>query len=641
MLFLNLTVAQFLVLFGSAAAVVFTLYLFDRARRRQVVSTLRFWVDAERPVASSRRKRIQQPWSLLLQLLSLALLLLAIAQVRFGGPAQARDHVLLVETSAWMGTRTGPSAAAPLLMDEARARAEAFVEALPSSDRVMVVRADALATPVTGFETRRDRIAQALAGLRPGATGLNLDQSISFARQVQTLSGGRAGEVVFAGLGRISGRESAGATAEAPANLRVLEVPEPAPNIGIRGITLRRSASDPAVWEVFVMVRNYGPDRRTVPLSLRYDLAPAGARSLDVPGGGEREASFTVRATAAAILEARIAAGDGYTADDYARLELPGLPVLPVIVYSSAPESLRPLLDANPKVRAIYRAPSAYDPKPEAGLMVLDGFAPPRPPEIDALWLDPPAGASPVAVVSRGTALRLERWLTGHELGAGLRTKDVTLASASLFRLGPGDLAVAESSQGPVAVAREGPPRTVVLGFHPLRSALRYELATPLLVANVLRWVAPGVFRTPELQAATVGTVTAVLPPGATAETYRVTAEDGRDVPFSVREGVLTFFSGRPGIVRVTGGDRELVYSLSLPELSEARWERPAGVRTGIPPASGSGLPAETWPWLAALGGLGLLAEWMLFGRHGHLRGRVVPRPAHTETSPVPGRKSA
>src|ERR1700758_1821485 len=104
MSFLNLSLGQFLAIFGSVSAVAIALYLLDRSRRRQVVSTLRFWVSAEQPTVVARRRRIQQPWSLVLQLLSMALLLLALAQLRFGSPESAgRDHVLLLETSAWMG----------------------------------------------------------------------------------------------------------------------------------------------------------------------------------------------------------------------------------------------------------------------------------------------------------------------------------------------------------------------------------------------------------------------------------------------------------------------------------------------------------------------------------------------------------
>ena len=86
MYFLNLSLAQFLVIFGGISTLAVALYLLDRSRRKQVVSTLRFWVSAEQPTVVARRRRIQQPWSLVLQLASMALLLLALAQLRFGSP---------------------------------------------------------------------------------------------------------------------------------------------------------------------------------------------------------------------------------------------------------------------------------------------------------------------------------------------------------------------------------------------------------------------------------------------------------------------------------------------------------------------------------------------------------------------------
>ena len=65
MYFLNLSLLQFLAVFGSISAISVALYLLDRSRRKQVVSTLRFWVAAEQPAVAARRRRIQQPWSLL------------------------------------------------------------------------------------------------------------------------------------------------------------------------------------------------------------------------------------------------------------------------------------------------------------------------------------------------------------------------------------------------------------------------------------------------------------------------------------------------------------------------------------------------------------------------------------------------
>src|SRR5690349_25001339 len=108
MYLLNLSFLQLVAVFGSISAISVALYLLDRSRRKQVVSTLRFWVSAEQPAVAARRRRINQPWSLILQLVSMGLLLLAIAQLRLGSPAQAgRDHVIIVETSAWMAARAG------------------------------------------------------------------------------------------------------------------------------------------------------------------------------------------------------------------------------------------------------------------------------------------------------------------------------------------------------------------------------------------------------------------------------------------------------------------------------------------------------------------------------------------------------
>ena len=102
--FLNLTFGQFAALFGVVGAFSVALYLLDRTRRKQVVSTLRFWVEPGKAAPVTRRSRIQQPLSLFLQLLGMLLLLLAIAEFQFGGSRNARrDHVLVLDTSAWMG----------------------------------------------------------------------------------------------------------------------------------------------------------------------------------------------------------------------------------------------------------------------------------------------------------------------------------------------------------------------------------------------------------------------------------------------------------------------------------------------------------------------------------------------------------
>ncbi|MGH9659402.1 MAG: vWA domain-containing protein [Bryobacteraceae bacterium] len=627
MFFFNLTFAQFLALFGSAGAVTVALYLFDRARRRQTVATLRFWVASEQPVQAVRRKRIQQPWSLLIQLASLALLLLAIAQLRIG-PAGGTpfDHVLILEASAWMAARTGPRT----LMDEARERAAAYVRALPAADRVMILRADGLATPATPFESDRRKIQEAISLSRPGATALNLEQALDFARQVQARSARRSGEIVFAGTGRISGRESESGSAAAFPSLRLLPVADAIENCGLRKISLRRAAS--GAWEIFVSARNYGLRPQTADLALHFGGAPVGSRRLALPPGAEQEAGFQFRTRAAGNLEVRLLVRDAFPDDDRALVELPPESTLAVAVYSAEPELLRPMLEANPRVQATFHAPAEYSPKTAAGLVILDRFRPSAPPEADSLWIDPPASASPIPVARRLEGARLTAWSAEHPLGAGLRTRDFTLDSASSFQPQSGDVRIAEADGGPVIVARPGKPKIVVLGFHPSRSAMRYELATPLLFANTLRWTAPDLFRRTEVAAGSAGAVTTPVNADLPRSDLRVVHEDGRPLPFTLRDGrLLQFFSGTRGTVRVVAGDREIVYSLTLPELGEAKWNPPAGVKRGVPGLrETAGGAADLWPLLACLGGLGLLAEWIVFGsaRRGMLVRAVTRMPA-------------
>src|SRR6202167_1553033 len=390
---LNLTLGQFLALFGSVSAVMFALYLLDRSRRRQVVSTLRFWVSAAQPTVVARRRRIQQPFSLLLQLASMALLLLAIAQLRLGAPASApRDHVLILDTSAWMAARTSTRT----LMDLARERARAYVRAVPARDRIMLVRADALTTPATAFEPDRRKLAEAIADSQPGATALNLDQALAFARQIQTESGRRAGEVVFVGTGKLAERDPAKLGLR---NLRFLSVPDAIENCGLRRIGVRRSAADSDVWEIYVSVRNYGTAPRTVTLALTFGPSvdgpgnlPAGAQRIALAPGADRETSFQFRSPVHGFLQVQLLPHDAFPADDHAILQLPAQPALHVTVYSAEPELLRPVLAASPQVVPTFRAPSAYSAQGNGSLVILDRFPPPTPPQADSIWIDPPAG---------------------------------------------------------------------------------------------------------------------------------------------------------------------------------------------------------------------------------------------------------
>jgi von Willebrand factor type A domain/Aerotolerance regulator N-terminal len=640
MSFLNLGLGELIGLLGAISAGVVALYLLDRSKRRQLVATLRFWTAADVRTELKHRRRIQQPWSLLLQLVSLALLLLALAGVRWGGGEDAgRDHVVILDTSAWMGASSGARARGSnqqgMLMDEARASARAYIKALPSSDRVMLVRADALATPATAFESNRQTVEDAIRQSQAGASALNLEQAFQFAARAQKLQSQRAGEIVFVGAGRVEEPEAG--FAALPSNVRVLPVAASLENLGIRKIGLRRSQASPDVWDIFVAVKNYGTRVHDIDLAIQFGGAPAGSQHMTIRPGAEEQASFSYKTKVAGYLEARImyanGARDVFPQDDRAVIELPAQKPLRVVVYSADAQLLRPLFASNPQVDATFRPPSGYAPEEQTDVVVLDRFAPPARPKVNAIYLEPPAAGSPIPVRAGPAAMKLERWRADTAVGAGLHTKDTQLESAETFTTGPGDTIVAEAkladaTLGAVIVARPSATNSklVVIGFQPLKTAMKYELATPLLIANILHWMSPETFRRWEVQAGTVGTVNVALDQGADSANVRVLTEDQRPLPFTI-EGdavagkTLRFFAGAPGTARVLNGDRETVYSLTLPDVADSVWRPPQSVRHGIPRMSvREAAVTDLWPWLALLGGLGLLIDWLMFGRSRALR---------------------
>ena len=127
------------------------------------------------------------------------------------------------------------------LMDAARANALGWLRAVPPSDRVLLVRADGLATPATSWETDRRKVARAILESQPGATALNLSQNLEFARELQQQSGAASGEIVYDGPGRISAREAANVNLPAIPMFRVLAVDDNVENCGLRSVGARRS----------------------------------------------------------------------------------------------------------------------------------------------------------------------------------------------------------------------------------------------------------------------------------------------------------------------------------------------------------------------------------------------------------------
>lgn len=613
MFFLNLTVGEFLGLLGALGGLITALYLLDRAKRKKVVSTLRFWTSAVTAEEKQTRKRMRDPWSLILQLVSLCLLLLAIAQLQWGSHDRSgRDHVLLLDTSAWSGEVNGKMT----LLDQERTLAQAYVARLSARDRVMIVQADALLTPATSFTADRGQMRTALAAARPGFSALNISQAFSYAQQAQTWSGGQPGEIVYVGPGEVDSDEQS--QAQVP-NLRVLSVPARHDNAGIVQMTVKRSDKTPGEWTADVTVRNYAQQPRTVRLNLRFGESVFAPRMLALPPKQETVAEYVFDTDGAGQLLATLDPLDSLQADNRVSLALPRNGLLRVALYTARPDTWRPLMEANSRVAATFVSPDQYRSNPKVDLVLFDGMAPSQRPAIPSLWIQPPHAGSPLPVASQAEDVAITNWNAANPIAAGLRTREARLPSAEVFQTFDGDLSIASVAAGPVVVARpaaSGHPQLAVIGFDPLAGDMKFQVVTPLLFSNLLRWLAPDAFQRTEFSAGRVGAATVTLDANERWDQLRIRTAVGAAVPFTVHAQTLQLFTDRPAIITVSSPSRDRTLSLTLPDVAEYEWHAPAVAATGLPSASKWRSNSITlWQTLAVLGAIGLLVEWLLFGR--------------------------
>lgn len=601
---LNLTLTQFLAVLLPVAAGLVALYFYDRSRRRIRVSSLHFWGRRTAPPAAQRQRKIQQPWSLLLQLLAALLLLLAIADFRWGLGDAPRHHAIVLDGSAAMLYRS-PSGATS--MDQARQAALAYLDALPAEDPVALIRADASPSVVVGFTDDRTRLRQAIENFNAGWTALRLDAALELARTSLFLAIGAPadgptpealGETAYIGAGRLeAGSEPAGL----PPFLRYIPAGEAGDDLGIVRFAATRTPDQPGLWQVSLEILNDSDAARTAIATVDFGGRRLGERTVQLAPRDSAIVDFRVRTTGPGTLAAAIESEDALPDNNQVTLDLPAAAQLATRFVTSRPAAWRALIGANPSIVITESNPA---------LTIVDRSSGSEPAQV---WIDPAPEDSPVEIVQRLNRPRITAWAAGHPVTQGLRETDVRLSAASVLAPEPNDVVLVESSEGPIAVARiRDNRRQVILGFDLLDPAAAGRLTGPLLFANIVSWFAPATFQSVEVEARPPGVFE--LPIGSYTDSQIAVDAPNGPVPVWLRHGDdLRLYSSARGLIRVRTPSQDSRISMTLPAPGHAAWEPAATVRRGIPD-SASLSSAVFWPWMALLAIALLFVDWRLFG---------------------------
>ncbi|MCS6798108.1 MAG: VWA domain-containing protein [Myxococcota bacterium] len=618
---LGLTLAQWLGLLAAAAAAVFALHLLRVHRRRVEVPFLALWQQA---VGTSRPSRLwaRLRWllSLVLGVLIVACLTLAIADPRLvTATAGGRTLVVLLDASASMLATDEPGGR----FEAARRHVRRLVESLGPADRALLVRMHAVAEPLGPLASDRTVLLQALDAARPTHAPARPEPALRLA--LDALRGQPRPGIVLVSDGAFE--PPAPATLEelqsSGTPLAMVSVGREDRNVAVTALAARRHPLDRTRCALLVELWNAGTRRERVELRLLGDGRPLDVEHLELePGERIRRVRDDVTG-ADRLVEAHIVLADGPDAlplDDRAVARIPERRRMRVLtvgegnLYLEAALLLDEYLDVTHVRPAEYRDAHGYD------AAIFDGFVPPAPPGVDAIFLHPTGGSGwqPIAVEGRIERPSFERVDRDHPLVRWVALRDVNVAEALRLRPEPRDRIVASDPRGPLLVEgeRDG-RRIVVLAFDVRHSDLVLRAAWPLLLLNALERFAE---TSVELLASPRAGEVWTLPVGATARRVRMVEPDGRLHPLAVRDGRIVFRAEQAGAhVLEVDGRRELIAS-QLPPGEESRIAPVRAPRWGSLHWSRAleGRPQvdrTPWAWLAAVALVLLVVEWLAYHR--------------------------
>jgi hypothetical protein len=610
---LALSPAWVAAIWASLAAVALWLYLHHRRPQHRKVSTLRFWASVQ-PISQPRRRKLREPWAFLAQILFLLLLILALANPRWGPVFEGRSVALVLDASIWSQAHPAGGSA---WIDRERAEAQRVLDSLPSGDRVLLLRAEADAPPILPFTTDRAALRRAIQNVQPSSVAADLPRALETGRAA--LGGARRGLLVYVGPGLINADEEHGfdefrAPLESPEysaiepQFLMREIGDFAAlkNRGITRLSLRRDAAQPDRWHLLTQLKNYAAEKADVVLSFSVNGQPIGQRKVSLAPLALSNAEDEFTWDKGGMLQAEITPGDALQADDRASVNIPTFRTVSVAVFANSASpfasNLLEVLSSNPYVRAqIFPAELSASLSPDVA--IYQGQVLPAQPASNSIWfLSGPsaAGSKPV---------RITGWNLQHPVTRWVRTRDVSARNPATLKLEPGDsvLAYAEADPpAPLIVAREqGGHRILIIGFNPQDSNFPQESAFPLMMAGSVEWMTHSV----DEVADSLSTGEVDIPGPAT----KIIAPSGKEVPFARKDANLHLLALETGTYRIIGPNSESSIAINPPALPAQRVQLTAAEtaeveREPLPPPTW-----DMWRWLVIAAIIALWLEWVLF----------------------------
>lgn len=624
--------------------IIILMYLLKLRRTDQVVSSVYLWRRMVRDLeANAPWQRLRRNLLLLLQILFVLLMVASLARpFVWSQGSSGQAAILIVDVSASMAAVDTP----PSRMDAAREQAHRLVDGLPDSARATVIAAgDGAQVLVSSSQDRLeihraiDRL-QAIAGKSDLTAALELASAVA-ARQPETdililSDGGVALPERLALRGRVS-YYPIGISGENQA-VSLLSVGLPP-----GGGTLT----------VFAQVSNYTPqeslqggsqtNRR---LTIFADERLVAAYDLAVSPNSQQAVLATGIPTSTQVIRAELGGQDALPLDDVAWTVYRPAQRRDITLVSDGNLFLETALRLLPGVEVSSIRPRAWETAAEspgesgleagaggsaAALTIFDGYTPLTAtlPAGNLLFIAPPRSTEFFTVTGTINAPRLI--LAGSDemllenMGSLQQVSVLDAVSVTMLPWArPLLLGEVDGERSPLLLAGSLDGRRIaLLGFDVRRSDLPLQVSFPLLVANLVDWLAPGGAGAVPASLAVGEALSLALPPQAGS--IQIIAPDGAVTLLPQEEGRVLFSgTSQTGVYRLSweqpDGALEVPFAVNLFAPQES-----SVLPAGSLPLSGSEAQGdvqadgrarqELWRGLALLALVVLVLEWMVYQR--------------------------
>jgi Ca-activated chloride channel family protein len=432
--------------FAAAIPVVIVFYLLKRKRVVKLVSSTVLWQKfLSETQASAPFQKLRKNWLLILQIILLALAVLALSRPFFATktkPAELR--VVILDTSASMlATDETPSR-----FEKARAEALKWVDGLANNDQMVILQAGANTEVKQSATSEKAALRRALQSCVCSDGPTRLVPALRMADSL--VRDQRSAEIHLFSDGAVPELNEFENKA---LPLIFHKVGKSDNNLGITALDVRANPEDARLRAVYASVANFSSNSVETEMELLLDDRLLETRPLTVPAGETSPQVFRAEQPKDGIFTVRITAKDALAVDNQASI----VSLLPkpvhILLVSRGNRLLEKALRAAPNVD-LATAMDSTDPAAGYDFVVLDDVTPTVWPAGNVLaihvvntnWLEGVTRVETPAIVD---------WRTAHPLLRYAGLDNVQVMESLTAKAPTWALSLVDSPQAPLVLAGE------------------------------------------------------------------------------------------------------------------------------------------------------------------------------------------